>query len=284
MSVSGLVVIQTVRTGDGTVSVTTALLHTSNEWISDDLVLRPAKFDAQGCGAASTYARRYSYQSILNIAGEVDDDGNAASGKTSKKGVDIGEAEEQFQERTGGQRAPIALVNAFQELFLKCGKTEKQLTDILRARWSADRPDQLTKQELDELLKWAVGKEPLQETLNTSVTVAQERQTVAETPDRATNLKYVLLKVSKAEYVTKGKPRWVITGSDNFNQVWTAACWDKNLGQRLHDEGVGRVCSVGISEKTEDGKTYTNIKAIEEIAGRRSAADPGPITDEDIPF
>jgi hypothetical protein len=169
LSESGLVVIQTPRTKDGSVFVTTALLHTSNEWIAEDLELRPAKSDPQGCGSAMTYARRYAYQSILNIAGEVDDDGNAASGKKSK---DVEQAEEAFQEKTGQQRAPMALVNAFQELFKTCGKTEKQLVDILRARWSADRPDQLTKQELDELLKWAVGKEPLEETLKTSLAAA----------------------------------------------------------------------------------------------------------------
>lgn len=171
LSKNGLVVIQTPRTKEGSVFVTTALLHTSNEWISEDLELRPAKSDPQGCGSAMTYARRYAYQSILNIAGEVDDDGNAASGKTAKGSSkpSIDEAEEQFQERAGGQRASGVMVNAFQKLWQDRGKTDRQLADVLKVRYSAERPDQLTKEELDELVKLAIGREPLEDTIKTSI-------------------------------------------------------------------------------------------------------------------
>lgn len=172
LSKSGLVVIQTPRTKDGSVFVTTALLHTSNEWISEDLELKTAKYDPQGCGSAMTYARRYAYQSILNIAGEVDDDGNAASGKTAKSKIDPVEAEEQFQERTGKERASVVMVDAFQKLWHERGKTDQQLIDVLRVRYSATRPDQLTKEELDELVKLAIGREPVEQTLKTSVAAA----------------------------------------------------------------------------------------------------------------
>jgi hypothetical protein len=69
------------------ITVTTRIIHSSGEWIEDALTL-PAvnrgNFDAQSAGSAITYARRYSYMSILGFAPE-DDDGNAASGHFQQK-------------------------------------------------------------------------------------------------------------------------------------------------------------------------------------------------------
>lgn len=45
---------------------------------------RPTKNDPQGEASASTYARRYALQSLFNVVGEKDDDGNAASVKQKK--------------------------------------------------------------------------------------------------------------------------------------------------------------------------------------------------------
>lgn len=124
---------------------------------------------------AKTGALKYVLRGIGLIPDEKDDP--EADGKVDEEtGTNrVQQAEEKFQERTGGQRASIALVNAFQEMFSKSGKTEKQLTEILRVRYSAERPDQLTKEELQELVKWAAGKEGLEDTLRTSVTAATGR-------------------------------------------------------------------------------------------------------------
>src|SRR5215471_10834264 len=80
----GLFVIQPPATTEKGVRVTTMLMHTSEEWFACDLEMPSAKVDAQGKGGAITYARRYSYQAILNIAGEEDDDGNTAVGRTQQ--------------------------------------------------------------------------------------------------------------------------------------------------------------------------------------------------------
>ena len=76
-----LIVVQSPRFNGQTITVTTMLLHGSGQWLRDDLQMPMSKFDAQGAGSAITYARRYSYQSFVNVAAEADDDGNAASGK-----------------------------------------------------------------------------------------------------------------------------------------------------------------------------------------------------------
>ena len=58
----------------GYAGVETILMHESGEWISNKLLLACKKQDPQAMGSAITYARRYSYQSVLGIPSE-DDDG-----------------------------------------------------------------------------------------------------------------------------------------------------------------------------------------------------------------
>lgn len=124
----GLAVIQTpiIDLPNQKAGVLTLLAHSSDEWISNELILPavmqgkaiwengvktpgPPRFDTQSVGSAITYARRYAYQAIVGIAAEVDDDGNAASG------VDKGSKEEaqavgkqrvaEYSEKLKGQAA-----------------------------------------------------------------------------------------------------------------------------------------------------------------------------------
>jgi hypothetical protein len=72
--------------------VSTFLVHSSGEFISGDFLLPAAghgkdksvRYDAQTACAAVTYARRYAYLAIINIASE-DDDGNQAAGYADGK-------------------------------------------------------------------------------------------------------------------------------------------------------------------------------------------------------
>lgn len=75
----GLVVTQPTCFHDGHLFVKTILIHTSGQWISGEYLLAPSKNDPQGYMAALTYARRGSLAAVLNVCGESDDDGNAAS-------------------------------------------------------------------------------------------------------------------------------------------------------------------------------------------------------------
>lgn len=77
---NGLSVVQVpgAMTVDGTASLETVLLHSSGQWISETMQIRPVKNDPQGLGSALTYARRYAYMAVVGLASE-DDDGNAAS-------------------------------------------------------------------------------------------------------------------------------------------------------------------------------------------------------------
>jgi hypothetical protein len=78
LSKYGLAVSQIMETES---AVTTILMHSSGQWISSIISLKPVKDDPQGNGSAITYMRRYSYASILGLVSDEDDDGNAASTK-----------------------------------------------------------------------------------------------------------------------------------------------------------------------------------------------------------
>lgn len=83
LSKNGLSVTQiTDLNADGTIILITQLNHSSGQWIRGVYPVKPVKNDPQGIGSALTYARRYSYSSIVGVASmDEDDDGNAASGK-----------------------------------------------------------------------------------------------------------------------------------------------------------------------------------------------------------
>lgn len=81
----GLAIVQGIEGAtDGNISVVTRLLHKSGQWFETTLVIPLGKRDAQGVGAAATYGRRYALAAIAGL-GQEDDDGNAASGLSSKK-------------------------------------------------------------------------------------------------------------------------------------------------------------------------------------------------------
>lgn len=67
-----------VTDDNGKVGVITLLMHSSGEFLeSDAIYATPEKNTPQGLGSVSTYLRRYQLSSVLGIASEDDDDGNA---------------------------------------------------------------------------------------------------------------------------------------------------------------------------------------------------------------
>lgn len=85
LSECGLAVIQGTEPATDGITVITLLAHTSGQWVKSSLYIKAGKQDPQGFGSALTYARRYSYSGILNLATEDDDDGNVATQKTETK-------------------------------------------------------------------------------------------------------------------------------------------------------------------------------------------------------
>ena len=75
---NGLSIIQIPSFDGATASVTTCLAHAKGGSITGVSSCVPAKTDAQGIGAATTYLRRYSLAAVCGVAQE-DDDGNTAA-------------------------------------------------------------------------------------------------------------------------------------------------------------------------------------------------------------
>lgn len=74
-----IAIVQRVENDPNGVAVSTTLLHSSGEWISDRCWLPVAQKTAQAYGSAITYGRRYGLAALAGVAAEEDDDGNAAS-------------------------------------------------------------------------------------------------------------------------------------------------------------------------------------------------------------
>lgn len=72
----GLAIVQSISTGDNSVSVTTRLIHASGEWMADSVSMAlPERATAQVLGSFVTYLRRYSLAAFGLVVGEPDDDG-----------------------------------------------------------------------------------------------------------------------------------------------------------------------------------------------------------------
>ena len=83
LSANGLAVSQfIVQNESGEDCLKTYLLHSSGQFIEHSMKMYLGKLDSQGMGSATTYARRYSYMSVLGLVADVDDDGNRASSQS----------------------------------------------------------------------------------------------------------------------------------------------------------------------------------------------------------
>lgn len=77
---NGISVLENPVSQDGNIGVSVTLLHESGQFITHDpFLLPPGKNTAQGFGSSITYARRYALSAVMNIAADIDDDGNTAS-------------------------------------------------------------------------------------------------------------------------------------------------------------------------------------------------------------
>ena len=74
----GLSLLQSTAFEGSLVSVTTLVAHSTGGFVSSTASCVPAKSDAQGIGAATTYLRRYGLAAMTGVAQE-DDDGTGAS-------------------------------------------------------------------------------------------------------------------------------------------------------------------------------------------------------------
>lgn len=85
LSRHGIAVSQAAEVIEGRVIISTILMHSSGEWISESISLKPRQDDPQSVGSAITYGRRYLLAALAGIAADEDDDGNAATDTDPRK-------------------------------------------------------------------------------------------------------------------------------------------------------------------------------------------------------
>lgn len=73
-----LAIVQPVESGQGSVRVTTVILHGSGEYLGCEVTIA-YQGDVKALGSAITYARRYGLTSMLGLAADEDDDATAAA-------------------------------------------------------------------------------------------------------------------------------------------------------------------------------------------------------------
>lgn len=89
----GLSVTQFPTSEGDKIGVTTILLHSSGEWISDTVTMQAAeekgKSAAQVAGSVITYLRRYSWSAVLGLYADEDTDGSHQGADKSDAPVEI---------------------------------------------------------------------------------------------------------------------------------------------------------------------------------------------------
>lgn len=92
-------------------TLTTTLMHSSGEWIEGTQPLCAKGATPQDLGSAISYARRYGLAAIVGVV-QVDDDGNAASGRsapgTQNKPVGPGDGGTPRYGQSKGPSGPLA--------------------------------------------------------------------------------------------------------------------------------------------------------------------------------
>lgn len=137
----GLSFIQGTAVSDGIIVMNTRIMHKSGQWIESEYPVSGFS-KPQEMGSAMTYARRYSLFAMVGIAGEDDDDGNAAqessqasqpaavkkpAAKVAKQGMEPGLKPEDSEK----------VLKAFTETL----KIAKSVEDL--AQWAADNKEEI---------------------------------------------------------------------------------------------------------------------------------------------
>lgn len=139
---NGLSFTQPSRTEGELVFVETMIMHTSGQFMSSEIGVRPVKNDPQALGSALSYLRRYSLQAMVGIASaEEDDDGNAAThqapppqrGATPAKEPIFNMNDQKQQEALAGALADRGVDEQFWEVIGKelHGKPKAMLAAII---------------------------------------------------------------------------------------------------------------------------------------------------------
>jgi len=161
----GLSVLQVPETAeDGSVTLTTMVLHESGEWIAGTMPVRVVKDDPQGVGSGITYARRYALSAMCGVVAE-DDDGEAAMGRGNGNGHQQA-APTPVGEKTIGKPGYDKLVHRVADVAEATGHDRKQIWNTVRemaAQFGRAQVADMTVSEAAQVEAFLSGIEPAEE-------------------------------------------------------------------------------------------------------------------------
>tara|TARA_Y100000034_G_C6780081_1_gene348607 strand:+ start:129 stop:896 length:768 start_codon:yes stop_codon:yes gene_type:complete len=143
---NGLVITQRMKSINGKRHLVTQIMHTSGQWIAgeDEIEAAPNNrgiITSQAVASAITYARRIGLQAITGLAGDGDDDGNAASAKRQAPQDETTPIETEVPD-------DFDATDAYSSL-LTTGKKTKTRAEL--AKWFAGEVEQFTRlKKVDE--------------------------------------------------------------------------------------------------------------------------------------
>lgn len=158
----------------GALVMETVVVHTSGEWISNELpVINKAGTD-QGLGSSLTYTKRYSLEALMGISTTGDDDGNAATepkvppqntgpkaiisegAKEAARSMRIGLSSPHKDEYKDNQHSQAFVTDAqVKRLFAIAKKhnwSNDKIKDFIKVRYQIDTTKDLTRFNYDHLI------------------------------------------------------------------------------------------------------------------------------------
>lgn len=157
----GLSIIQLPMEGINTVKLQTVLCHSSGQYITSIVEVKPSKNDPQGTGSALTYARRYGLMAICGIAPE-DDDGNAASGKQGYQKAEEKKVEEKKKEIINSAPSSIRK-DQIEKIRRHIGTSEwtnENIKDLIAEKYKAKAAKDLSEKQGIDLINYIINNIP----------------------------------------------------------------------------------------------------------------------------
>ena len=143
---NGLSLTQHASVDGNIVTVETVILHKSGQWMSSNIKMNSKDVSAQGIGSTITYARRYSLSSILGIAAEEDDDGNASSKPEEKSqpaktqvNPNYEKAAERFKSNSDEDLITSEQGSALMTFLAKGGHLREDLQQYIMFEWNIEK-------------------------------------------------------------------------------------------------------------------------------------------------
>lgn len=148
LSEAGLAVTQFLESPfPGFVGVRTILLHSSGEYISSAVAIKPEKDNGQAAASLTTYLRRYSYASCLGLVGSEDDDAEADRSSRSEPAEPVSRPVSKPSRPTAAKPSSPAASTSDRDILVEFGKhTGKTLGQII--------------DEDKGWVEWVLSKEP----------------------------------------------------------------------------------------------------------------------------